>query len=65
MKAPENPMGEIPQDQGFHKFHQRLSAYQALRGRRPFWLRPEDADKVSKMIDLMPHPDLDIHDLAK
>lgn len=51
-------------DASFNRFRQRIGAYQALRGRRPFWLTQEDADKVSKMVDLMPHPDLDIHNLA-
>lgn len=67
MKAPENPMGNIQaggdDDASFLKFQQRLAAFQHLKGRRPYWLKPEDAEALSKTHDLMPHPDINIHDL--
>lgn len=65
MKAPSNPMAATaPPDQGNRqKFQQRLDALYSLKGRHPYWLKPEDAAKLSRTHDLMPHPDLDPTDL--
>jgi hypothetical protein len=75
MKAPSNPMedrtfmagggsgggGDGAQEASMYRFHQRLAALSALKGRKPYWLRDEDVAKLSG-IDAMPHPDIDIND---
>lgn len=69
MKAPSNPMGDRTfqaqgSDASFVRFQQRLAALNALKGRQAYWLKPEDAAKLSKTHDIMPHPDIDLNDLA-
>jgi hypothetical protein len=58
-------MGEPVADAGFHRFRQRVSVLPEFQKRKPVWIKHEDLAKASKMFDLMPHPDLDIHNLAE